>query len=129
MKNLLNKNGMTIVEIIISLAVLGIVICPLMSMFITSEMINIESNKEYRSIQQAQNYMEEIRALDRLDIETYPFNSESGLYERTIFETNDVYGADIKIKPDVNNILYYIVITIKCNEEIINELEGTVLFK
>jgi len=69
MKNLFNKKGLTLIEIIVTLAVLGIVIAPLMSMFVTSQKINVESRKEYEALQFAQKYMEEIKAMDpTLDI-------------------------------------------------------------
>lgn len=69
MKILFNKKGLTLIEIIVTLAVLGIVIAPLMSMFVTSQKINVESRKEYEALQFAQKYMEEIKAMDpTLDI-------------------------------------------------------------
>lgn len=128
MKNISNKSGLTLVEIIVTIAVLGIVICPLMSMFITSEKINRESDKEYKSIQQAQRYMEEIKSMSEIDTEKYSYNCEIGIYEMIVIQTNNNYGASIKIKPDRGSVLYSIEIIIRDGEEIINNLEGTKIF-
>lgn len=67
MKKLLNKKGFTIIEVMVTLAVLGIVIVPLMTMFITSQKINNEGSKEYQSIQLAQKYMEEIKGMEAVN--------------------------------------------------------------
>lgn len=77
MKRILNQKGLTLVEIIVTLAVLGIVIAPLMSMFVTSQKVNVESRKEYEAIQLAQKYMEEIKAMDTISIG----NFNNGVYE------------------------------------------------
>ena len=67
LKRILNQKGLTLVEIIVTLAVLGIVIAPLMSMFVTSQKVN----------QLAQKYMEEIKAMDTISIG----NFNNGVYE------------------------------------------------
>ena len=77
LKRILNQKGLTLVEIIVTLAVLGIVIAPLMSMFVTSQKVNVESRKEYEAIQLAQKYMEEIKAMDTISIG----NFNNGVYE------------------------------------------------
>lgn len=99
MKKLLNISGLTIVEIIITLAVLGIVIGPLMAMFITSQKINNEGSKEYKSIQLAQQYMEEIKSMDVLDTTGYTktIDGTNDVYKKTI-NTESNYSVDIEIK-------------------------------
>ena len=71
MKKIFNQKGLTLIEIIVTLAVLGIVIAPLMSMFVASQKVNVESRKEYDALQLAQKYMEEIKAMDSLSISAF----------------------------------------------------------
>ncbi len=102
MKKILNKKGFTIIEVIVTLAVLGIVIGPLMTMFITSQKINNEGSKEYKSIQLAQKYMEEIKGLEEFNynLEGYARAEVSGdyVYTKTIPESVNNYGVNIEIK-------------------------------
>ena len=123
----LNNEGLTVVEIIMTIAILGILIAPLMSMFITSAEINNESSKEFKSAQLAQMYMEEFKAMYELNMELYIFNSESGCYERNVSETDNNYGAEIKIAS--NGIIYYISIDIISGGEIISSLAGSKIYE
>jgi prepilin-type N-terminal cleavage/methylation domain-containing protein len=104
LKKLLNKKGFTIVEIIVTLAVLGIVIGPLMTMFITSQKINNEGSKEYKSIQLAQEYMEEIKEMETFNYTTlgYTKTEDSGIvtYTKTVDETSSDYGVNIEIEAE-----------------------------
>lgn len=74
-----------------------------MAMFITSQKINNEGSKEYKSIQLAQKYMEEIKAMDTFDNYTtlgYTRTDDGGGYKYTKIipgSTND-YGATIEIE-------------------------------
>jgi len=68
---MINNNGLTLIEIIVTLAVLGVVISPLMTMFITSQKINNESETEYQAIQLAQEYMEELKAQNNFNSSGY----------------------------------------------------------
>ncbi len=70
MKKKLNNKGLTLIEIIITLAILGVVVTPLMSMFVTSQRINRESEIKYRAIQLAQKYMEDVKSESSLDVST-----------------------------------------------------------
>lgn len=123
----MNKKGLTVIEIIMTLAVLSVVICPLMNMFITSQRIIHINHNEYKSIQTAQEYMEEIKAMEELNTDKYILNGETGCYERYVSETGDNYGAVIKIAP--NGIIYYIYIDIIGDGEIINSLAGSKIFQ
>jgi len=93
MKNYSNINGLTMLEIIITISILGIVMCPLMSIFIMSQHISINSNIEYKSLLQAQKYIEEVNAMSELDTELYIYNSELRIYERNIFQTENTRGT------------------------------------
>lgn len=127
MKSLLNRDGLTIVEIIMTIAVLGVVICPIMSLIIFSERINKESDAEYKSMQQAVKYMEEIQCMHELDTDAYIYNDMSGAYERTVNETTNNLCAEIKIKYE-HSILYSIEIIIKKDGLTINTLLGSKIF-
>lgn len=125
-KFLRSSNGITLIEVIISIAILGAVIVPLMSLFVMSAKINSESNREYMSILTAQMYIEEIKAMNSIDTTKYTFNSEDGSYERTVTQTADDFGAEIKISSN-RNLLYIIEVLIIDNGEIINSLTGSKL--
>jgi len=128
MKRLFSIDGLTIVEIIMSLAILGIVICPLTSMFIFSQKINNKNEIVYKSMQQAQNCMEEIQAMDSLDTTHYQFNSESASYERIIYESVNNYSTEIIIKPDSRNMIFDVEIVLKKDDQVINKLKGSKIF-
>ena len=119
--------GLTLVEIIMTIAVAGILIVPLMSMFVFSAKINTESSREFRAVQQAQFYMEEIKAMDVLDDDIYVYNSGTGKYVRFVDETDSDYGVGIVISYD-GGIVYYISISVIDEGEVISGLEGSVIF-
>lgn len=56
----INKSGLTLVEVIISLAILGIIIIPLSSLFLNSVKNNVRSEDQLKANQLAQEKMEEI---------------------------------------------------------------------
>ena len=124
-KCLNNNDGFTLVEIVMTIAILGIVISPLMSMFIYSQKINNRSLDEFDSLQQAISYMEEIKSLSEINTDEYTYNSQSGAYEKIITQTDLEYGTQIIIIPDESNILYNIEIEIYDDGEIINTLSGS----
>lgn len=112
-----------------TLTMLGIVICPLMNLLVLSGKINSKSEEEYKSIQIAQNYMEEIKAIkaiDEIDTDVYLYNAEKKCYERIITDT-DNYVAEIRIRRG-NYGLYYIEVDILYNGELINSLAGSIVF-
>ncbi len=96
MRKIFNNNGLTLIEIIITLAVLGVVITPLMSMFITSQKINNESEMKYNAIQLAQKYMEGIKAVETLDVTSSGYTGSPGNYSKTIYDYD--YKLEINIK-------------------------------
>lgn len=56
-----NNRGVTLVEIIVSIALLGIIVTPLASFFVNSIKTNILSEQQAEANQLAQSYMEEYR--------------------------------------------------------------------
>jgi prepilin-type N-terminal cleavage/methylation domain-containing protein len=122
-----NNRGMTLVELIVTIAVLGILIAPVTSMFVFSAKINMSARNEYEAAMLAQSYMEEIKSLIELDAQKYAFNAATGKYERSVPETENGYGAEITIKKG-EGILYLIDISIINDGEVVNSLEGSKIF-
>ncbi len=127
MKIILNKCGLTLIEIIMTFAVLGVVICPLMTMFISSHKINSLSEKEFKSMLLAQKYIEEIESMKKINTNEYPYNSEEGYYERNILHEDSIYTTRIRIIP-AGSMLYIINIDVSDNVGIINKLESSKIF-
>lgn len=97
MNSIRNNKGLTLVEILITLAVLGIVIMPLMSMFITSQRMNNESEMKYKAIQFAQEELETIKAMKELDTSVYPLRAGGG-YGYLTAADSEGYTIDVKIE-------------------------------
>ena len=127
MNRLFNNKGLTLIEVIMTLAILGLVICPLMNMLVLSEKINKEGHIENKSIQTAQYYMEEIRDMDEIDMGAYVYNPEKMCYERIITGI-DNYTAEIRIRIG-NYGLHYIEVDILKEGKVINSLKGSVVFE
>ncbi len=127
MRTIINNDGLTIVEIIVTIAILGVVICPVLSMFSFSEKINIKSDIENKSLQQAVEYIEEIQNMESLDTSLYVFNIQKGIYERLITVSENQFDAEITINTE-GNMLYYIEVVIKKGGCEINRLRGSKLF-
>jgi prepilin-type N-terminal cleavage/methylation domain-containing protein len=124
MKNNKLINGFTLIEVIVTLAVLGIAVGPLMSMFILSAQINQKSSTELKSLLAAQKYIEEIKAEEILDTEEYIYNNFNDSYEKKVEQTEGEYGAVIRITQE-NFFTYDIEIFITDEEKIINSIKGS----
>ena len=109
-----------------TLAILGVVICPLMNLLVLSQKINSIGENEYRVIQTAQYYMEEIRAMDEIDTGVFFYSSDEMCYERIILNVLDDCNARIRIIPGSYG-LRYIEVDILMNEEVINSLMGSII--
>jgi prepilin-type N-terminal cleavage/methylation domain-containing protein len=92
MMRIRNNKGLTLVEILITLAVLGIVIMPLMSMFFTSQKMNNESEMKYRAIQFAQ----AMKILNTED-DGYPPRGD-GSYGYVTSPDSEGYTIDVRIE-------------------------------
>lgn len=67
MRKIIDNKGLTLIEIIVTLSVLGIVVVPLMTMFTTSQKINNEGSNEYKRLQVAQRFLEDIKGIKEID--------------------------------------------------------------
>ena len=128
MDRLFNNRGLTLVEVIVTLAILGAVICPLMNLLVLSQKINSEGEKEFSVIQTAQYYMEETRAAGEIDTGVFTYNSDEMCYERVILDVLEDYSAEIRIKPG-NYGLHYIEVDIIRDGEVINSLIGSMVYE
>ncbi len=120
------SGGFTLTEVIISIAVLGMVIAPIMTLFVMSAKLNIESNREYKSFLAAQKYMEDIKARDEIDLLGYIYDSDDGCYKRTVSQPVEGYEAVIIVEPE-RDFLYSIEVYITCDGEVVNSLVGSKL--
>ncbi len=127
MKVKLNSKGFTLLEIIISMGLLSITICPLLSMVILAAKINKISDMEYKTMQLAQTHMEEITIMKSIDGEKYTYNNKTKNYERVVYEYDD-YETEIKIKKTGEENLYSVEVIVKKDGQKINKLKGTKLF-
>ncbi len=100
-KHILSKKGFTIIEIIVTLAILGIIIMPIMSTILTGYKINRIGEIEYRSTMLAQKYMERVKSwktLNTADIKEYSgdidgFKTRLSLEKVDSFDNNQVVKA------------------------------------
>lgn len=129
MKRILDFRAYTLIEIIVSLGILGIVIIPLMNVFVLCHKLLNINHREYETIQTAQLYMEEIKAMDKIDEGKYSYIDEEGLYERVVVEDSINYGAEIRIIPIDNSGLYRIEIYVLHKGEVVNDLFGSVIIE
>lgn len=102
MKRLLNYSGLTLIEVIVTLAVLGVVVTPLMSMFLTSQKINSQSHNEYKAVQIAQEYMEEIKSMESLNMSLLDLDSYNDVNEEHI--TGDALREGYNLHIDANKL-------------------------
>lgn len=128
MKKLFNNDGLTLIEVIVSLGLIGIVIIPLLNIFVLCQRVLRISNDEYEVIQTGQYYMEEIKAMDEIDKGIYFYNGEKGIYERFITNESDNLSAEIRIRPALYE-LHYIEIDVLREGKVVSSLEGSVVFE
>ncbi len=122
-----NNRGMTLVELVVTIAVLGILIAPVTSMFVFSAKINMAASNEFKAAMLAQSYMEEIKSMEELDTQKYVYNAGTGNYERFVPETGSDYGTEITISAG-EGIVYSIDISIINDGEVVKSLEGSKIF-
>lgn len=128
MNKIVNNRGLTLVEVIMTLAILGVVICPLLNLLVLSGKISSQGKNEYKSIQTAQYYMEEIKSMDEIDRAKYNYNHDYICYERVVVDDTSNYEVEIRIIPS-NYGMHYIEVEIISEGEVINSLEGSVVFE
>ncbi|WP_427339175.1 type IV pilus modification PilV family protein [Caloranaerobacter sp. DY30410] len=118
LKNRINKeSGLTLIEVLITIAILGIIIVPLSSFFITSAKINNESRDKFKATLIAQKFLEDIKLSDSIVEGKSQYNIENydvivnitNVSDLSEYESNSFYNTidyDIKIQIDKNNENY-----------------------
>ncbi|WP_099190380.1 type II secretion system protein [Tepidibacter mesophilus] len=107
----MNNKGLTLIEIIISLALIQITVVVFMSIITTCAMINMKSKEKLEALNIAQQYIETIRQQDYENFIKYD-------------DSKDIYGkyevdTDINKKDDDN--LFEVLVKVKKDEkEIVN---------
>lgn len=105
-----NKKGFTLIEIVISIAILGIIIIPISSLFITSAKINKKSNDLLHANHEAQQVIEVLRAgdVDNIDLDEVNNDNKSPLeldgIVYPIKQKNDHSEYDATFKLEGNSI-------------------------
>lgn len=113
LKRLKNSSGLSFIELLFTIAILGIVMISISSLLINTSKINRESELLYQATLLAQSYMEDIKSSDSVNVGQ---NIES--YE------------DTKIIVDIVKIdkykygFYKITIKVFKDEELLESLEG-----
>lgn len=104
-KNKLKKRGMTLIEVIISIAILSIVIVPISNMALTSVKINKEAEDKQQAVLKAQQILEEIKSITILK-SFQNVNLSNGITLQnngTSFQGNNIdpkgNGVEIDISP------------------------------
>lgn len=104
--NVINKNkGLTLIEIIVTMAILGIISSFLFSIFITSSIYAIKSNQNLEAINLGQEYMEKIKACNITEVYEYKnktFYKGSYIINTNVERKNEEYINAIKIIVTVN---------------------------
>ncbi|OPJ56337.1 PilW family protein [Alkalithermobacter paradoxus] len=62
-----NDKGLTLIEIVMAIAILGIVIIPISSMFVDVAVLNTTSKHKLKALSFAQKYMENIKSLENIN--------------------------------------------------------------
>lgn len=112
-KRLKNCSGLSLIELLFTISILGIIMISIVPLFISTNKINRKSESLYNATLLAQGYMESIKASDHVEIG----------------QTIDNFDG-IKIKVDIgeadkyNSDFYRIIIEIFQNDELMERLEG-----
>lgn len=89
-----NNKGYTLVELIITLAVVSIMIVPIFDAFLESNRVNLMSRRQISAAYLAQNELEDIKGMTRAQFNAYD-QSDDGIYD--ILKANFEYNETSKI--------------------------------
>lgn len=96
-KLLKNHNGVTMMEVMVTVAILGIVVVPCLSSFVIAQRGNVLAKQTYGEYTEAANLMEELKASDRLEqmLEEAKANREDGI--DVVYRHNDAGYYEVTI--------------------------------
>lgn len=112
-KELKNSFGLSFVELLFTLAILGITMISISSLLVSTTKINKESEIQYQATLLAQRYLEKIKASDTVSVGKTVINSD-----------NTKATIDIIEIEKYESKLYKIVVEISFYGEIYERLEG-----
>jgi len=95
----MNNKGFTLIELIISIAILMIILVPLTNMFVFSAKVNALGREELDGISAAKKYIEEIKASDEL----FNVDEEDGVEYKGYKLYVDILGVEKYASNDVDN--------------------------
>lgn len=113
LKELKNNNGLTLIELLFTLAILGIVTIAVIALLTNAAFINRKSEQQYNATLIAQTYMENIKATENIEIG----------------QTIEIFN-DFKILIDVsevnkyNNMIYKVRVEVLIDEKTLEVFEG-----
>jgi len=112
-KRLKNDIGLSLVELLFTLAILGITVIAISSLLINTAKINKKSEQQYNATLLAKSYMEYIKASDGVNVGKSIYFAENVEIIIDICEIN-------KYKDQ----MYKVVIEVISNDETLEKLEG-----
>lgn len=107
MKKHYNCKGFTLIEILLSLAILSIIIIPISSFFISSQKISRDSDIKFRSITLAQNYFEQIKSKDFETIESIEGIEWIGGFNPSENNIGIINNGDFKVEIKIEPVPEY----------------------
>lgn len=110
----LNKKGFTLIEVMISLAIISIISVSFFSVFTNSFMYTIKSKQKLEAINLAQNYIEEIKVCNCENV----YN----LYSNKNFDEGDYIVSTNLEKAKFKNTIK-VIVSVKKNDDNIVTLE------
>lgn len=112
-KRLKNCSGLSLIELLFTISILGIIMISIVPLFISTNKINRESESLYNATLLAQGYMESIKASDYVEV-GQTINNFDGIKIKVDIGEVDKYASDF----------YRIIIEIFQNDELMERLEG-----
>ena len=100
-----NKKGYTLIELIITLAVIGIMIVPIFNSFIEANRVNLRSRRQISAAYLAQNTLEELKGMPRYDFTKMDTNAGDGI------GVYDTAWSETRTEPVENGGTSFTVIT------------------
>ena len=113
-----NKKGYTLVELIITLAIVGIMVVPIFNAFIDANRVNLRSRRQISAAYLAQNTLEEIKGMPRYDFTKMDLDTSDTVditdssWSQIINEPITNGGTDFIVQTVITNITDDIGITI-----------------
>lgn len=123
MKVMKNKKGYTLVELIITLAIIGIMLVPIFNAFLESNRVNLRSRRQISAVYLAQNKLEDIKGMTRTQFNVLDIDSSDSIgidhddwvYDLTVTDdlTTSNGGTTFDLKVHIENVTNELGISLK----------------